>query len=54
MIFQQVNINDVVANQRFIQICTEHPDCKGCPMVNGQVFENFVCETGRNKGEENK
>ena len=54
MIFQQVNINDVVANQKFTQICTEHPECKGCPLINGQVVDGLFCENGKTKGEEYK
>ena len=51
---QQVNMEDVIANQKFTHICASHPDCIGCPMVNGQVYENLMCETGKMKGENKK
>lgn len=51
---QQVNMGDVIANQKFTHICASHPDCIGCPMANGQIFENLICETESDKGDINK
>lgn len=49
MIFQQVNIDDVAALQEAGKTCAEHQECIECPMVNGQVVNNIVCETGKDK-----
>ena len=48
---QQVNMEDFVAQKEVSVICSSHPECKECPMKNGQVYKNYICETGRNKGE---
>lgn len=47
---QQVNMEDFVALKEISAICANHPECKECPMRNGQVYKNYTCETGRNKG----
>ena len=54
MFAQHININDMVNSQEFMKICTEHPECKGCPLVNGQVVDGLFCENGKTKGEEYK
>ena len=49
--YQQVNMEDFMAQKEVSVICASHPECKECPMENGQVYKNYICETGRNKGE---
>lgn len=52
MIFQNININDMVNNNEFIHICTQHPECKDCPLKEGDMnIQNSVvrCETSRSK-----
>ena len=51
---QQVNMEDFVTQKEISVICVNHPECKECPLKNGQVYKNYVCETGRVKGEDNK
>lgn len=48
---QQVNMEDFVAQKEVSVICASHAECKDCPMKNGQVYKNYICETGKNKGE---
>ena len=48
---QQVNMEDYLVQKEVSVICASHPECKeDCPMKNGQVYKNYVCETGKNKG----
>lgn len=47
----QVNMEDFVAQKEVSVICASHTECKDCPMKNGQVYKNYICETGRNKSE---
>lgn len=47
---QQVNMEDFVVQKEVQNICANHPECKECPMRNGQVYKNYTCETGSNKG----
>lgn len=53
MVFtQNININDVVNNQEFMKICTEHLGCKDCPLKDQDMnIQNSVitCLTGRVK-----
>ena len=54
MIFQNININAAFNNNEVIQICTQHPECKDCPLKEGNMnIQNFVviCETGRSKSD---
>lgn len=58
MIFQNININNMnmASNQEFMQICSEHPSCEGCPLRDKDVkLQNSMtrCETGRAKKGEN-
>lgn len=53
MFTQHININNIVANQEFMKICAEHPECKDCPLNDKDVqLQNGMmrCETGRQKG----
>ena len=44
-------MEDFVVQKEVSAICSKYPECKDCPMKNGQVYKNYVCETGKNKGE---
>ena len=51
MIFtQNININNMVNNQGIMKICTEHPDCEDCPLLNDDAKDStsvITCETAR-------
>ena len=52
MIFQNININATFNDNEVMQICTQHPECKDCPLKEGDMnIQNSVvrCETGRGK-----
>ena len=51
--FQNMSVNN---NQEAIKICSEHPECKDCPLKTSDININNIvtrCETGRTKGEDN-
>ena len=51
MIFQNININFAPENDEVMKICTQHHECKDCPLKEGDMnIQNSVvrCETGRN------
>lgn len=53
MFAQHININNMVGSQEFMKICSEHPECKDCPLKDKDVqlqSEMTRCETGRAKG----
>lgn len=53
MFTQHINLNNMVTNQEFMKICSEHPECKDCPLRDSdvQLQSGMVrCETGRAKG----
>lgn len=53
MFTQYININNMAGNQEFMKICTEHPECKDCPLKDKDVqLQSGMtrCETGRSKG----
>ena len=51
MVFtQHININNMQGIQEFIKICTEHPECKECPLKEDDINLQGVmtkCETGK-------
>ena len=47
---QQINMEDFVAQKEMEVICANHTECRNCPMKNGQPYKNYVCETGKNRG----
>lgn len=52
MIFQNININIAPNNGEVMKICTQHPECKDCPLKEGDMnIQNYIvrCETGRMK-----
>ena len=54
MIFQNININVAPSNNEVMKICTQHPECKDCPLKEGDMnIKNSVviCETGRSKND---
>ena len=55
MFAQHININGInMANsQEFMKICSEHPECIGCPLRDKDVQLKgrlTRCDTGRAKG----
>ena len=53
MFTQHININNMAGNQEFMKICSEHPECKDCPLKDKDVqLQNGMtrCETVRAKG----
>ena len=53
MFAQHININNVANSQEFMKICSEHPECKDCPLKDKdvQLQSGLIrCETGRAKG----
>ena len=53
MFSQHININNFVSSDEFMKICTEHPECKNCPLKDKDIqLKNGItrCETGRAKG----
>lgn len=58
MIFQNININDIntASNQEFMKICSEHPECKDCPLKDEDVqLQSGItrCLIGRQKENSN-
>ena len=43
-------MEDFVALKEISAICANHLECIECPMKNGQVYKNYICETGKNRG----
>ena len=51
---QQVNFGNMGGNQEFMKICSEHPECKDCPLKEEdmQLQSGLTrCVTGRMKGD---
>ena len=38
---QQVNMEDYAVQKEVSVICASHPECKECPMKNGQVYKKL-------------
>lgn len=56
MFAQHININgmNMANSQEFMKICSEHPECKDCPLKDKDVQLQggmTTCVTGRMKGE---
>lgn len=56
MFAQHININgmNMASSQEFMKICSEHPECIGCPLKDKDVqLQGGLtrCETGRMKGD---
>jgi len=52
MFVQHIDINNIADSQEFMKICSEHPECKDCPLKDEDVqFQGGMirCETGRAK-----
>ena len=56
MFTQHININNMAGSQEFMRICSEHLECKDCPLKDKDVqLQGGMtrCETGRVKGDKN-
>lgn len=54
MFVQHIDITNIADSQEFMKVCSEHPECKDCPLKDEDVqFQGGMirCETGRAKGE---
>lgn len=47
---------DQFSFQKMMDICSQHPECKGCPYIGGNPLDEndirTICETGVNKHNE--
>ena len=52
MFNQHININNMANGQEFMKICSEHPECIGCPLSDKDVqLQGGLTRTGRAKGD---
>lgn len=58
MVFKNINFGDVGTNQELARTCSEHPECKDCPLLNenrkiGNIMvrcENAFAKRGNSNG----
>lgn len=52
-----IDFSQMAGSQEFINICKEHSECKGCPMIGGRQYQTqngyITCGTGFHKKENN-